>query len=292
MGKIEELRAKYPKMSQATFTKLTDGDWTPTKKYTEYILRAWSKKNEFYASFTIPGLIGLVKEYDELLPYIDEKDIYNKSFLNIAHLREVIGFGRVKKDEKTFVREDHVQILFEDENLLILRPLTHKGSLKYGYQTRWCTAMVGHEGHFNQYKNKFLVYVINKKNNKPKNYNKLAIIVPGTSDLFKSALEVYNESDSSIGESALLSNGWSYEELQFLNLHFRNHVYESKQIKVCSNKINKTITLMQGINLDEVVENIAFMENAGQKTEESKKILADFITKVQDFNKNFEITHK
>jgi hypothetical protein len=41
MSKVEELRAKYPKLTNTTFNKLVEGDKTKTKKYLPFMLKTW-----------------------------------------------------------------------------------------------------------------------------------------------------------------------------------------------------------------------------------------------------------
>ena len=60
MSKVDELRVKYPRVSEATFTKLVGGDRTPTKKYLEYMLKMWTSKIE--RKQNIPSAEALVKE--------------------------------------------------------------------------------------------------------------------------------------------------------------------------------------------------------------------------------------
>jgi len=43
MSKVEELRLKYPKVTKPTFNKFVDADFTPTKKYLEFMLKTWTK---------------------------------------------------------------------------------------------------------------------------------------------------------------------------------------------------------------------------------------------------------
>jgi hypothetical protein len=159
MSKVEELRSKYSNLTAATFTKFVDGDKTPTKKYLEFMLRTWTNRNENFCPSTVASLISLVKNFDELLPYIENKDIYSKDYYDVSILKLVIVRAQEIKEEKTFVKEEHVLILDDTEEYILVQPLSHRGSLRYGAQTRWCTAAKKEVSTFARYtKSGLLVY--------------------------------------------------------------------------------------------------------------------------------------
>lgn len=55
--------------------------------------------------------------------------------------------------------------IFENDEWLIIRPLTSKSSTKYGYGTKWCTAMSHDPSYFRRYGSEgMLIYTINKLN--------------------------------------------------------------------------------------------------------------------------------
>lgn len=89
--------------------------------------------------------ITTYKEYDEILKQL--------SIINL------------KEDEKEF--ENQIIKLYEnDENgWLVIKPLSCLSSVKYGYGTRWCTAMKTDFDYFRRYTNTgVLIYCINKIN--------------------------------------------------------------------------------------------------------------------------------
>jgi hypothetical protein len=56
--------------------------------------------------------------------------------------------------------------IFEDENYMIFKPLTYLASCSYGYQTKWCTAMINEPSYFYNHSKGVLIYLIDKKENK------------------------------------------------------------------------------------------------------------------------------
>jgi hypothetical protein len=88
-----------------------------------------------------------------------------KSFKQIQHELRLV---KDKIEEKE--NEKQIKKLYEDDEWLILRPLTYKSSCKYGSNTKWCTtsgAEIGSESYFNTHAEKdILIYTINKRTNK------------------------------------------------------------------------------------------------------------------------------
>lgn len=70
--------------------------------------------------------------------------------------------AEISLSKKTLEKE--IITLFEDEEWLIIKPLTHESSVKYGYGTKWCTAMFNDPGYFANYTcDGILIYCINQK---------------------------------------------------------------------------------------------------------------------------------
>ena len=82
MAKVDQIREKFPRITEVTFNKFVNGDTTPTKKYLEYMCRMWLKKLEGLQPIkSAEYLVSLVDDFDELLPYNDvSKDIYSNLF--------------------------------------------------------------------------------------------------------------------------------------------------------------------------------------------------------------------
>lgn len=85
-----------------------------------------------------------------------------KVIITESQLKDIIKEVRNKE-------EDRVKI-YQDENLVVVAPLTHRSSCKYGSHTKWCTAVPSTDEHFNYYmQHGVLIYFIVRspyKNNK------------------------------------------------------------------------------------------------------------------------------
>ena len=92
---------------------------------------------------------NLIKQND-LSRYKSYEDIHNSLSIAEAALD-------IKNMEK------QVKILLNDEEWLILRPLTFEASKKYGSNTKWCTTQQNNPDYFMKYsKRGVLIYCINK----------------------------------------------------------------------------------------------------------------------------------
>jgi hypothetical protein len=103
-------------------------------------------------------------EFTELMErgLIDEKDIskYDSWDMLEEHLFEAKNRDLFKKSKK------EIHKIFEDENYMIFKPLTYAASCSYGYQTKWCTAMINDPSYFYNHSRGILIYLIDKKKNK------------------------------------------------------------------------------------------------------------------------------
>jgi len=261
MSKVNELKLKYKGVPVRTFNKLSDADKTPTKKYLEFLLRTWSNREINHCPSTTDGLINLVNKFDELLPYIDNKDIYSKDYVDITLLKLIIVRAEEIKEEKTFIRDEHVIVLCETDDYLLLSPLTHRGSLKYGAGTKWCTAAKNEASTFQQYiRNGLLGYVLDKTGKRAQNYNKFALHNEYTSSAFSSEVDVFNAYDTDVADTALLNNGWSEEEVQTIFWYYRAYFVHMKKTRKSKDFVDKFTTTLGALDFKTLSEHIQILE--------------------------------
>lgn len=261
MSKVEELRAKYSKITAATFNKFVSADKTPTKKYLEYLLKSWSFRESNNCPPLTTSLIKLVSEFDALLPYIPNKDIYAKEFNDISYLKLVIAKAEEIKEEKTFVKDEHAFVLEENDDYLLLQPLSHRGSLRYGAQTKWCTASRNDGGTFNRYtKDGVLVYLIDKKCNKIDSYKKIALYSRYNNDAVTGGVSVFNTIDNEVSIDHLCSGGWKEEEIIKVMTMYNFLFLREKKLKKSKDVINNFSENLQKLNFDSLVQHLQILE--------------------------------
>jgi hypothetical protein len=114
--------------------------------------------------------------FNELLEQnrIIENDI--TKYTDFDQIQKAIDESMVKYEYKN--KERGIAVLVDNDDYLIIRPLTYEASKKYGANTKWCTASNSTSSQFYEYtQNGILAYVINKKT-----YDKTAIHIWINSD--------------------------------------------------------------------------------------------------------------
>lgn len=260
MCKVENLSKKY-RVLASTLNKFVDADKTPTKKYLEFYLKTWKGKQKNHCP-SINDLIDTVKKFDQLLPYIQNKDIYSAEYSDFRDLSMVVNEAEELKSEKTFDKNQHVKILYESEKYLFIIPLTHVGSIKYGFGTKWCTSSKKNTNFFKRYNDKgLLVYLIDKKNTKDSKYCKLAFFSPHKNYDNNSIIFVYDTLDKLVNESHLQKAGWDSDELfQFFTI-FRYFFKQEKKIYLAKKNVNSFVKTISTLDFDQLKENLELLEN-------------------------------
>lgn len=273
MSKVEEIRAKYPSITNAIFERFLNGDTTPTKKYLEYLCKSWSNRQSNNAPPVSATLLTLVLKFDSLLQYIENKDIYSPSYNNIGVLKDYVKFAEEAKEEKTFNKDEHVVILDETDDYILVRPLTHRGSLKYGASTRWCTASKNDASIFNRYvESGLLVYLISKKGTRINNSEKIAFYLGYNNDVLNGQISIYNSTDSEVKTDTIIKNGWEYSDFFKIISQYRVYFHNEKKNRAIKGSINNFVATIKSLDFDELRKSI-------QKLDESLNV--DYISNVQ-----------
>lgn len=90
---------------------------------------------------------------------IERNDVL--AYTSIDELKTEVSKSESRHIEKEMEKQVHK--ISDDEEWLMLRPLTYESSKKYGSNTKWCTTH-SDRGYFDKYtKNGILIYMINKK---------------------------------------------------------------------------------------------------------------------------------
>lgn len=262
MSKVEELRAKYPKITAATFNKFATEDKTKTKKYLEYFCKVWSEKPQYNFPGTSSELVYIVKEFDAHLPYVENKDIYSHYYTNVKNLYTAVEKATELKEEKTFVKEGNVEILEENDSYILLRPLTYKASVKYGANTKWCTSGKNSESLFSNYiKKGYLVYLISKNVMQNKDYQKVAFYMEDNDAMF-GGIDTYDAMDRHFRDDHMIKNGWNPDEVYRIMTRIRGEYYNWKSLKQSKDKIYRAMTNLTSIDFDELKEHLEVVEKS------------------------------
>jgi hypothetical protein len=285
MSKVDELRAKYPRVSASVVNKFVDGDKTKTKKYLSFMLKTWVNRTGEIANST--ELVQLVNMFDELLPYIENKDIYHKNYENITHFLGVLNKAMEDKEENTFNKEEHIEVIEDTDDYILLRPKTHKGSLKYGANTKWCTASKKSPGVFTSYsRTGYLVYLISKKDIKG-NFSKVAFYLRKGDDSLTGTVECYNVMDRQItAETIIKSEEWSPDVIFKIMTKIRLNGYRYQKIIKSKDVIDSAIRELSGIDFETLTESIALLEKVNDidYISKAKNKINDFVSNLEKIN--------
>lgn len=97
---------------------------------------------------------------------LNERNLINQNDLSkYSSFDEIINeLSLAEINAETKYLEKQVKIIFEDDEWILVRPLTYLSSKKYGANTKWCTTQYNNPEYFIKYSTKgVLIYCINKK---------------------------------------------------------------------------------------------------------------------------------
>jgi hypothetical protein len=166
--------------------------------------------NIFERQFLISVIDQLGSDNIEMLPefinLLDKNLIENKDISTYNSMDDIINQISIAKTKELLKNaRKEILVIYEDDEVMMFKPLTFESSLKYGSGTKWCTAMKSEPEYFYRYsRNGILIYIINKKTGRK---------FGSYSDKFDDQISIYNETDSQIDSFNL---GISYDHVSKL----------------------------------------------------------------------------
>jgi hypothetical protein len=280
MSKVDDLKKKYSQVSTASFSKFVEADTTSTKKYLDFMLKTWEDRKISGPYRTTSSIIKDVMKFNDLLPYIENKDIYSKEYYgNYQKLLDVIERAEETREEKYFVKEDHINILLETEEFILLQPKTHKGSMKYGANTKWCTTTKNNESIFKNYtRDGFLAYLIDKTGTKNENYRKVAMYLEFAQGGLNESIKIYDVKDKYAHESHLIASEWEVEKLFQIFTTFRYHFIKTRETKLSRDFVNSFVNTISRLDFTKFESHLSRLDEGGDLSYISKAQ-----TKVESF---------
>lgn len=168
MSRLDKLKEQHPELNVPLIDMLVKVDPTKTYKYTEFLIKM---VKHYFVDNDAPDIglniaidilgtenVELLNEFEthSKANRIENKDI--SSYRNWLEIKESVD------DAKEVLRlkelEKQVNKLYEDEEWLVIIPLSFEASKTYGSSTKWCTTK---EQHWNSYYRDYkLIYIISK----------------------------------------------------------------------------------------------------------------------------------
>lgn len=105
----------------------------------------------------VPNIEGIAKSFKDIAQY------ENPEF--IRTLMEIVDSKKTEREKERELKTQ-AERLYEDDDVLVIRPKSHAASCYYGANTKWCTTSAGSSGYFEKYiKSGLLYYFIKKREN-------------------------------------------------------------------------------------------------------------------------------
>lgn len=295
MSKEKDLLEKYigNGITEKAAKELISGDNTPTKKYAQIMITHYIFRKKSSGGRGVKDIITLFQKFDSLLPYIEKKDIYNGDhYPNLISIDSAVKKAEEVKEEKTFNREDHVDVLIDNDDYILVHPFTLRGSQKYGKNTRWCTATSNkNNNYFDSYKqNNFLFYLIRKKLNNNR-WDKVAFCLDKR-NVLTGGITVYCAWDNSQNTQSMENSDWSLTSwVTIMSLCRAFAVEESRRQKEMKKIKDYVDSAKKVVNVDEVIQamnnlNLKPSKEVVSLMKEYTELLTSFTNKIKTINKN------
>jgi hypothetical protein len=278
---IKHLIQENPSMEINAIRLISKLDPSKTNKFTPFLVKIFKEKLETYESnnFYSDGpynnryqhlnkTINSINGFERVLTmWIIDHMFHAESIETLVEFNEVLGKGLIEENDISKYKDmneitnqlsiaktkdllnksrKEISVVYEDDTVMMLKPLSFEASLKYGAGTKWCTAMKNEPEYFYRYsKNGILIYLINKVTGRKF----------GCFSEVMSRVSIFNEVDESIDSYHM---GLPYETLsklmEFLdaNLHQSNvHLFSDEEMV----NHNKYFGQKVARNYDELIPN-------------------------------------
>lgn len=167
---VNKFREKFSREDLKKIIILSQ-DIATNNKFLMFLGNALSPEN-------VEGQLNDAKEtINQFIRYqkaLDQKDI--NQYKTLEDIKNAISSheNKVRRDVKELEGADQV---YEDDRFTIVTPKTHKASCYYGAGTKWCTASMNGDSHFNRYnQDAKLFYIIDKKAKSSDRFYKVALL--------------------------------------------------------------------------------------------------------------------
>jgi hypothetical protein len=220
---LARFRQKFSNNDLKNIIRLSQ-DLAPNNKFLLFLGNALNPNDVESQLNKAKELINKFVKYQNVL---DQRDI--NQYKSLEDIQNAISAheNKVRRDVKKLEGADQV---YEDDTFSIVTPQTHKASCYYGAGTKWCTASMNGDTHFDRYnQDGKLFYIINKK-------------LPSSDRFYKVALLQKYDGDQTFYDApdASFKNGWilGTEEWKKMNDIIQNYLNDnfSREIEIFKDK--------------------------------------------------------
>jgi hypothetical protein len=201
---------------------LLSRDLAPNHKYLSFLGDVLESGNINYDS--TKDIIEKFIKYQKVLP---TQDIYLFQSLNDIQDEINAHENKVRRQVKELDGADQV---YEDERFTVVTPKNHKTSCYYGSGTKWCTASMNGDSHFDKYnQDGKLFYIIDKKAKSNDRFYKVALLNKYDGDQV-----FYDAPDKSFKDGWILGT----EEWDKINIEIQSYLQSNfkREIEIFKDK--------------------------------------------------------
>jgi len=143
-GRIEDMKVKYPQNIDDV-DYFVQNDPSGNNKYINWAMKQVVDNKE---DFMIVS--SLLNKFHTNSQRLEKKDI--NQYKTIQELIDSLSkLTKSKGEQKREIKREGANVLYEDENVLVLRPLNHKASCTYGAGTKWCITSKSTDSYWKSY---------------------------------------------------------------------------------------------------------------------------------------------
>jgi len=254
-GRKEDVIKKYGEENIEVIERLSDNDPSGNNKYLGWMAKQLfnddNLENGHGGPVNAEYIIKVVTDFHQQLQRIKNKDI--NSYKLVDDLRVVVDDALKKAEEKKAEKE--ADKVYEDNDVIILAPLTVRASCKYGAGSKWCIAGKDDEDsynrHFDDYSEKSTFYFVIQKNvskdQDPKGY-KWALQVSDNNNTYT----WWNAQDQSQSSTPRFVTDDMLEDIRKYQLYAKSKKLERQKISYLSQPtLNKYNTFKDILSDDE-----------------------------------------
>ena len=168
MSRLDKLKEQHPDLNISIIDMIAKIDPTETYKYTEFLIKTLQK---WFESKDIMLYMGIDFFGDANVETLNEFENHCKAKrIKNSDISTYVGFEKMRVEvkraddivkQKEF--EKQTKKIYEEDEWIVLIPLSFEASKLYGSNTKWCTTQ---EKYWNEYiKHSKLIYIINRSTN-------------------------------------------------------------------------------------------------------------------------------
>ena len=209
-GRIEDIKKKYPDLDEKGLLDiLIDKDPSGNQKYLAWAAKQLSQRED-PTSQTANYAAANIELYHKLRAHIpsEYKDINRiKDLRDLERIASDTYQRKAEKDRLKAIEAKYKQeakensdVIYKDENFLVVRPFNEGASCFWGRGTKWCISATETENLFNRYTGEgkafYFLFMKNRGNFSTTEYrklHKLALVYDGSTQEFDEAYDATDE---------------------------------------------------------------------------------------------------